>query len=403
MASPRFWKGTVIRCRRWFVACTATGAVLIALWSGGRRVVPFPPDAATLTALRREAFAFATDSAVPSTKLLLARVAGARIVGLGEGTHGNHEFHTYQAAATKILVEEAGFRLVVLEAPWSAVWHANAFIHGENPAPTTAEDAARALAFPLLASDAVAQVIAWMRDFNDGRAARDQVRLVGMDPQLSFDPIDHGWGATPTEDSVIARQAHRIADQASRLDRTAWRWLQNMRRDADMAENLEWATERLAPNGRAIVWAHNGHLAREWPYLGFRIAKRYGRAYVPIAATAFTGAVAAFSILPPTGIRTGRLVEAPPASIERALHDAGFARAWLDLATAKGGGLASWLEHRQLIRSVGAVLDTTDLPRSFYPTRLAARWDVIVFFDSASASHLLPLAPSASPAQNGGH
>src|SRR5437762_11746648 len=46
--------------------------------------------------------------------VLINEMQGARIVLLGESTHGTHEFYTWRAAITKKLIEEKGFDFVAL-------------------------------------------------------------------------------------------------------------------------------------------------------------------------------------------------------------------------------------------------------------------------------------------------
>src|SRR5438874_1757728 len=49
---------------------------------------------------------------------LLRRVKHAKVVLLGEATHGTAEFYTMRARITKALVEEHGFNIVAVEADW---------------------------------------------------------------------------------------------------------------------------------------------------------------------------------------------------------------------------------------------------------------------------------------------
>jgi erythromycin esterase-like protein len=49
---------------------------------------------------------------------LLALVGDARVVLLGEATHGTHDFYRVRAELTKRLIREKGFRAVAVEADW---------------------------------------------------------------------------------------------------------------------------------------------------------------------------------------------------------------------------------------------------------------------------------------------
>ena len=71
---------------------------------------------------------------------LLERCAGARIVLLGEATHGTHEFYSTRARITARLFAELGFHALALEADWPDTWHLNRFVKGLD-GPATASDA----------------------------------------------------------------------------------------------------------------------------------------------------------------------------------------------------------------------------------------------------------------------
>jgi len=49
---------------------------------------------------------------------LLKLIGDARIVLLGEASHGTHEFYFERAAITKRLIAEKGFTVIALEADW---------------------------------------------------------------------------------------------------------------------------------------------------------------------------------------------------------------------------------------------------------------------------------------------
>src|ERR687889_105861 len=50
--------------------------------------------------------------------VLLDRIGDARVVMLGEASHGTHEFYTWRAAITQRLIDERGFSFVAVEGDW---------------------------------------------------------------------------------------------------------------------------------------------------------------------------------------------------------------------------------------------------------------------------------------------
>src|ERR1700712_2042081 len=49
---------------------------------------------------------------------LLDRVRGARIVMLGEASHGTHDFYRWRSALSQRLVAEQGFSFIAVEGDW---------------------------------------------------------------------------------------------------------------------------------------------------------------------------------------------------------------------------------------------------------------------------------------------
>ena len=54
--------------------------------------------------------------------MLVKEIGDARIVLLGESTHGTHEFYEWRSAITKKLIEEKGFDFIAIEGDWVDSW-----------------------------------------------------------------------------------------------------------------------------------------------------------------------------------------------------------------------------------------------------------------------------------------
>src|SRR6266446_2989373 len=50
--------------------------------------------------------------------MLIKEIGDARVVLLGESTHGTHEYYAWRAAITKKLIEEKGFDFMAVEGDW---------------------------------------------------------------------------------------------------------------------------------------------------------------------------------------------------------------------------------------------------------------------------------------------
>jgi erythromycin esterase-like protein len=113
---------------------------------------------------------------------LLERAGAAQVVLLGESSHGTHEFYEVRAALTRRLVEEKGFRLVVLEADWPAAMRAHRWAKGEG----ADRDARAALGdfqrFPrwMWRNPVMVEFLDWLRQWNRSHR-QDRTGLFGMD------------------------------------------------------------------------------------------------------------------------------------------------------------------------------------------------------------------------------
>jgi erythromycin esterase len=66
--------------------------------------------------------------------VLVNAIGNAKIVLLGESTHGTHEYYTWRTAITKRLIEGQGFNFIAVEGDWDDSYKINQFIRGpEHP------------------------------------------------------------------------------------------------------------------------------------------------------------------------------------------------------------------------------------------------------------------------------
>jgi erythromycin esterase len=112
-----------------------------------------------------------------------ALVGDARIVALGEGTHGTAEFTQVRARMLEYLVTKKGFTTFALETSWAGARDLNAYLQGgEGDARALLARYAR-LSWPWRSEEMLA-VVEWLRDHNLKSAVK--VRFTGFDLQ---DPV----------------------------------------------------------------------------------------------------------------------------------------------------------------------------------------------------------------------
>src|SRR5438093_6991979 len=100
---------------------------------------------------------------------LLALVADARLVLLGEASHGTHEFYRERARITRRLVEDAGFTIVAAEADWPDAYRVNRFVRGAGDDATAIDALADFRRFPawMWRNADVLDFVDWLREHNE--------------------------------------------------------------------------------------------------------------------------------------------------------------------------------------------------------------------------------------------
>lgn len=102
------------------------------------------------------------------------------IIGFGEATHGNKEFTTLKSDIFKHLVEKQGYRVFAIEGDFGGGQKVNEYILGGSG---TAQEAAKAIGFTIYNTQEMADLLAWMRSYNEHRDANDQIHFYGFDMQ----------------------------------------------------------------------------------------------------------------------------------------------------------------------------------------------------------------------------
>jgi erythromycin esterase-like protein len=123
---------------------------------------------------------------------LLDLIGDARIVLLGEASHGTHEFYRERARITRRLIEEKGFRAVAVEADWPDAYRVNRWVRAVG-ADQSAEEALRAFErFPrwMWRNRDVLEFIDWLRSHNESQGVDQRTGFYGLDLYSLFASMD---------------------------------------------------------------------------------------------------------------------------------------------------------------------------------------------------------------------
>ncbi|GGU02232.1 MULTISPECIES: erythromycin esterase family protein [Streptomyces] len=138
-------------------------------------------EAAVVQSLEREAHPLrSTDPGGRTADLraLSGMVGDAKVVGLGEATHGSHEFFAMKERVFRHLVEERGFTTFGLEMSWSAGLRIDEYLQGGPGDPRRIAE--ETLAGSPWEREEFVSLIGWMREHNRRHPDR-RVHFMGDD------------------------------------------------------------------------------------------------------------------------------------------------------------------------------------------------------------------------------
>src|SRR5258708_6286451 len=123
---------------------------------------------------------------------LQSLVGNASIVGLGEETHGTHEFFTMKARLVEFLVSRMGFNTFIMENNWGASRLIDAYINGGQG---NVEDVMRMSLFFSWQTQEYRDMLEWMRAYNTDATHTTKIHFIGMDcqgvSQGDFDEVEN--------------------------------------------------------------------------------------------------------------------------------------------------------------------------------------------------------------------
>jgi len=247
--------------------------------------------------------------------------ADARVVLIGEASHGTSEFYRARAAITRRLVERHGFTIIAAEADWPDAAKIDRYVRHLQP-PTWVEEGFKRFPIWMWRNQEVADFAHWLRGHNEAVAPQQRVEFRGLDvyslgssirevldyldrvdPQAASaardrygclspwheEPAIYGHnvmlGQPSCEDAVVeqlgalldqrleylekdggsffnAEQNARVVLAAEQYYRAMYQGSANSwnLRDRHMFDTLRALLEHRGDGAKAIVWAHNSHI-----------------------------------------------------------------------------------------------------------------------------------------------
>ncbi len=115
---------------------------------------------------------------------LMRQIGDARVVMLGEASHGTHEFYTWRSLISQRLIEEKGFNFIAVEGDWPDCYRLNRYIKNYSDSGKSAREVLHAFnRWPswMWANWEIAALAEWMRGHNKPLAVNKKVGFYGLD------------------------------------------------------------------------------------------------------------------------------------------------------------------------------------------------------------------------------
>jgi erythromycin esterase-like protein len=142
--------------------------------------------------------------------LLIQEIGEARLVLLGEASHGTHEFYRERAQITKRLIQEKGFTAVAVEADWPDAYRVNRYVRGTSSDKEAIDSLAGFKRFPtwMWRNADVLDFLGWLRSHNDAPPkSTGKVGFYGLDLYSLHASIEAVLGYLAKVDPEAAKRA----------------------------------------------------------------------------------------------------------------------------------------------------------------------------------------------------
>lgn len=292
----------------------------------------------------------------------------AKIIALGEASHGNVEFQELKLDVFKVLVEKYHVRAFALEGDYGGCEQVNRYIHGGKG---TAKEAAGGIEFDIYRTKEMEELISYMRTYNETAEVGEDLRFYGFDMQSyaksyqflveackqagvdtaeleklmdgnswskAYDVSEQKEIITSIKEELQNKentaQGVHLADVLLQNDKLG-EVLQNQadyvtQRDLMMKENVLWIAKQEKERGyqKIFISGHNDHIAKQGIYdvMGKLLDGELGEEYYAIGTDFYKSCC---NVPKSNGKRSDQVFYSHDA-IAKTAKQAGMKECWLD-------------------------------------------------------------------------
>lgn len=159
---------------------------------------------------------------------LFNRIGNARIVMLGEASHGTHEYYTWRSYISKRLIEEKGFNFIAVEGDWPDCYRVNRFVKGYDADNKSAFKVLHAFnRWPtwMWANWEIVALADWLQQHNKGLSSNKKAGFYGLDVYSlweSMESIMQYLKKTDPSALKVAEEAYHCFEPYSKEEGSAY-------------------------------------------------------------------------------------------------------------------------------------------------------------------------------------
>lgn len=351
------------------------------------------------------------------------KIAGARIVGIGDNVHGSASLFKLKNIISKDLFENEGFTMLAIEDSPGTGEAVNQYVLGLSELGQNEMNV-------MYDNTEFKNMLSWLRTYN--RSAAKKIRVFGVDVNsryekqieyldratmnkfsLSLDSIDailksaiknwnyrskEGIPFTDGQRQYIKSNIEQIKNEVARMNaeqdqkilltyyaNSLLNYLTYNRqvREKQMADNIEWLHSQY-PNEKMVYLAHNSHVGNNETHLegkrtGAWLKEKSGNKYYIIGTCYFDGT----DLYKKTALQGSQPIfnEAVKGSYEHLFHQIPVACFYLDLSKLTENPSNQWLFQPMLMRNYG--VEPFNYYHEFSITDLTHQYDGIVFIKTS--------------------
>jgi erythromycin esterase len=358
---------------------------------------------------------------------------GAAIIGVGEATHGTHEFFEVKSRLLQLLVESHGVKVLVTESYFTNTDLNSYVLHGiGNPCKAIFN-----MGYGFLYTEEMLDVVEWIKHYNDAQNEESKIRMYGCDIPIPkfITPVLYDFLVTSNELTEAAESTLQMVNAKTNRDRfdrkeeqstrellaTIERllegkqgrqneWISRHRRlleqylemslspdkglrDKYMAENALWI-RTYEENAKMMIWAHNGHVSKAEKGIlnrpmGWHLRKQLKDDYYAIGLGFGSGELHAANLtnMKAEAVNSG---DALSGSLDALFSEAEAAEFFLNINGAQSDlNLKKLLSQPVLTKNIGETFNPGKANSYYRKVVLSENYDGYVFIRNTSATKRL--------------